>query len=191
VIASHSSARHFTPGFERNMNDQMIVRLASNGGVIMITFLSNYVSDGFRKWVNELRSAAETLREKYADEPLKAEAAVRSWREANPAPPNATLDELADHFDHVRDLIGVDHLGIGSDFDGTTFLADGVQDVTGFPVLLGELLSRGYSQEDIKKIAGLNVLRVMDEAEAVALRLQREREPSDLTIEMLDHTETD
>ena len=105
--------------------------------------------------------------------------------QSNPAP-RTTIGQVADHIDHLRDVAGIDHVGIGSDFDGGELLPDGLEDVAGFPRLLGELLRRGYSDDDVRKIAGGNVLRVMRGAEAVAARLQAERGPSEATIEELD-----
>ena len=112
-------------------------------------------------------------------------AGLAAWRQANPAP-QATLAQVADHIDHIRKVAGIDHIGIGSDFDGIESTPVGLEDVSTFPALTAELLRRGYSDEDVKKILGLNVLRVMRKAEQVAARLQRSRPPSTATLEQLD-----
>jgi len=128
----------------------------------------------------------------YRDHALRAEEAVgeeraarRAWLAANPGPP-VSLTEVADHIDRLRDVAGIDHVGIGSDFDGGEPLPEGLTDVGGFPALLAELLRRGYSDADVRAIAGGNLLRTMRDAEAVAARLQVERAPSEATIEDLD-----
>jgi membrane dipeptidase len=111
---------------------------------------------------------------------------MAQWDAANPAP-KATLADVADHIDHVRKVAGVDHVGIGSDFDGTdNNLPVGLEDVSTFPSLLAELSRRGWSEEDLRKLAGENVLRALTQAERVAARLRRQRPPSTRTIEELD-----
>ena len=110
---------------------------------------------------------------------------MEAWDKANPGP-KATLSQVADHIDHVRKVAGIDHVGIGADFDGMDSQPEGLDDVSKYPALLAELLKRGYSDEDVQKIAGRNVLRVMRGAEAVALKLQKTRKPSLATIEALD-----
>jgi membrane dipeptidase len=167
VIASHSSARHFTPGFERNMSDEMIVALAKNGGVIQINWGSSFLTEK----ANAYSTAYWDLRESWAKEHgLDEDAAeVKQWakeyREKNPYP-YATLAETVDHFDHVIKLAGVDHVGIGSDFDGVgDSLPVGLKDVADYPNLVAEFLRRGYSEEDIAKILGGNLLRVWREVE--------------------------
>jgi membrane dipeptidase len=159
AIASHSSARHFTPGWERNIADDMIMRLAENGGVVMINFGSAFLTQKAQDYGNNKR------------------AAMREWLEANDLEyeaehgryPYATLDETLDHFDYIVELAGVDHVGIGSDYDGVgDSLPIGLKDVSKYPNLVEGLLRRGYSDEDIKKILGGNLLRVWREVEAVA-----------------------
>lgn len=131
VIFSHSSARAVVDS-PRNVPDDVLKLLAETGGVIMITFVGSFVNEAARRW------------------------------KAGPEPrPRATLDDVLDHFDHVRKLIGVDHLGIGSDFDGTTQIPIGLEDVSKFPALIDGLRARDYGEEDIRKILGLNLLRVM------------------------------
>ena len=104
-----------------------------------------------------------------------------AWKTANPAP-RATIGQVADHIDHVRGLIGIDHIGIGGDYDGTSSLPVGLEDVSTYPNLFVELLRRGYTDDEVKKIAGLNVLRAMREVEATATRLQQTTEPSDARL---------
>ena len=111
--------------------------------------------------------------------------AMDAWFEASPGPP-ATVSDVADHIDHVREVAGIDHVGIGSDFDGTPTMPEGLQDVSRYPVLFGELASRGYGHVDLEKIAGRSVLRVMREGERTRTRLREERSPSKATIEELD-----
>ena len=168
VIASHSSARHFTPGFERNMNDEMIVALAKRGGVIQINFGSSFISQTTRDY-SDARSAA---RKQYlAQNPdLREEDIYRSFAESyaeeHGPMPFATLSDVLDHFDHVVSLVGVDHVGIGSDYDGVgDSLPIGLKDVASYPNLVQGLLERGYSEADIVKILGENLLRVWQAVE--------------------------
>jgi len=163
VIASHSSARHFTPGFERNMSDEMIVALAKNGGVIQINFGSTFLSQESRNY-SDARSAAGKLY--IADHPDMDESDIYGTyaeiyaKEHGPLP-FASLDDVLDHFDHVIDLVGIDHVGIGSDFDGVgDSLPTDLKDVSYFPNLIQGFLERGYNEEDIRKILGENLLRV-------------------------------
>jgi membrane dipeptidase len=171
AIASHSSARHFTPGWERNISDEMIVRLAENGGLVMINFGSAFLTQKAQDYGNHKRAAAAQYMEDNGIE-FSAEAmeAFNATYEAEFGTyPYATLDETLDHFDHVRDLVGIDYVGIGSDYDGVgDSLPVGLKDVSTYPNLVEGLLERGYSEEDIRKVLGGNLLRVWREVEAAA-----------------------
>jgi membrane dipeptidase len=185
VIFSHSSARALTD-VPRNVPDSILARLKANGGVVMVTFVPGFLS---QKVANHSRTRAQHLAEVERGSPRDSVAVNRTmaqWDAANPAP-KATLGDVADHIEHVRRVAGVDHVGIGSDFDGTdNQLPVGLEDVSTFPALLAELSRRGWSEEDLRKVAGENTLRVMTVAERVAARLRRARPPSTRTIEELD-----
>jgi membrane dipeptidase len=170
VIASHSSCRSFTPGFERNMNDAMIRRLAENGGVVQINFGSSFINNEFRR--------AEEQREKAIDRHLKeahlnaeskqGEAYAHQYRRDHPVR-RPTVRDVAAHVDHVVKLVGVDHVGFGSDFEGVgDSLPEGLKDVGDYPNLLAELLALGYTRDDLRKICGGNLLRVWRDVERVA-----------------------
>lgn len=168
VIASHSSLRKFTPGFERNMNDDMIKALGENGGVIMINFGSSFVSKEAGQWRKGLTAARKALIAKEGEDSPKLENFEKSYRETVPYP-YSTLDEVLDHIDHVVELIGIDHVGIGSDYDGVgDSLPIGLKDVASFPNLVQGLLDRGYSRKDIEKILSGNLLRVWEQVEQYA-----------------------
>jgi len=171
VIASHSSARHFTPGFERNMSDEMIVALAENGGVIQINFGSMFVNQAALEYSRARMAAGK----KYlAEHPELSQSYLYREYPAIYAQQNgpmvyASMDDVLDHFDHVVKLVGIDYVGIGSDFDGVgDALPDGLKDASGYPNLVEGLLRRGYSEEDIRKILGENLLRVWEAAETYA-----------------------
>ena len=170
VIASHSSARHFTPGFERNMSDEMIQALAKNGGVIQINFGSSFISQAAIDY-GKLRKAAikvfiaENDLEKNSDE---VKAFKEQYKVSNPYP-FSSLSDVLDHFDHVVKLVGIDYVGIGSDYDGVgDSLPTNLKDVASYPNLIAGLLKRGYSEQDIAKILSGNVMRVWQAAEAYA-----------------------
>ena len=183
VIFSHSAARALVD-HPRNVPDSILARLAANGGVVMVTFVPQFVSLECKAWDDALQAEVAAAKRELADT-AEARRRVEAWQAAHP-PPTATLAQVADHFDHVRRVAGVDHVGIGSDFDGIDFVPAGLEDVSTFPALFAELIRRGWSDDDLKKLAGKNVLRALRGAERTAARLQREREPSTATIEQLD-----
>ncbi len=171
VIASHSSARHFTPGWERNMSDEMIRALAANGGVIMINFGSSFLRGEYQAIGDSLRRQLRAELEAQGIDP-DSQAGRRWLALQRKRYPIGTVANVADHIDHVVQLVGIDHVGLGSDFDGVFALPKGLQDVSMYPNLVAELLRRGYSEEDLEKILGGNLLRVWETVEAVAAELQ-------------------
>lgn len=180
VIASHSSARHFTPGFERNMSDEMVRALADNGGVIMINFGSTFINEQSRRSHQAIKNATEKFRRERGLEEDSEEVKQFSDRLSAEQFVYADLGDVLDHFDHIRDLVGVEYLGIGSDFDGVgDSLPTGLKDVSQYPNLVRGLLQRGYSEADVEKILGGNLLRVWRANEAYA-RAQMQPEKAQL-----------
>ncbi len=168
VIASHSSLRRYTPGFERNMSDDMIKALGENGGVIMINFGSTFVTQAANRYRDMINQQIEQVKEQYGEESEEAKTRIAELQKDNPFP-FATLEQVLDHIDHVVELIGIDHVGIGSDYDGVgDSLPVGLKDVSTYPNLIQGLLDRGYSEADIKKIMNENLLRVWRQVEEYA-----------------------
>jgi len=180
VIFSHSSARG-AADHPRNVPDAVLDRLADNGGVVMVTYVPGFVSEAAAGFWADMSGARERFKVLHVGDPQAAAAALEQWLADNP-PPAVTLSDVADHFDYLKDKVGVDHIGIGSDFDGIGAVPEGLEDVSTYPALLAELLSRGYSEEDLAKIVGLNVLRAMRGAEAAAARLDAAGTPSDALL---------
>ncbi len=184
VIFSHSATRALT-NHPRNVPDSILQRLPKNGGVVMVTFVPSFVNTKFGAWEASRDSVVTALLATGADS-AAVRTQVRAWVAANPRP-TTSISDVADHIEHVRKIAGVDHIGIGSDFDGMGPVTPaGLEDVSKFPYLFAELIRRGWKDADLKKLAGLNVLRVMRANEAVAKRLQAERPPSTKTIQQLD-----
>ncbi len=170
VIASHSSPRHFTPGFERNMSDEMIRALAKNGGVIQINFGSSFLRQEAREWFDEMDTVRAAYLEANGLEKHSEEAKQfqKDYRKEHPFP-YATLDDLLANFEHVIKLVGVEHVGIGSDFDGVgDSLPEGMKDVSYYPALIEALLKHEYSVNNIQAIMGGNLMRVWSEVEDYA-----------------------
>ena len=174
LIFSHSSARALDD-HPRNVPDDILQRVAANGGVVMVNFYTGYVSDDVRK--RNAESAAEEARLKslYVGQPDKREAAMKAWTAAHPVPA-VTVAQVADHVEHIAKVAGYDHVGIGGDLDGIGYdeAPAGMNSVSGYPLLFAELIRRGWSDQDLAKLAGGNVLRVMRQAEAVAAAMKDE-----------------
>jgi membrane dipeptidase len=183
VIFSHSAARALTD-HPRNVPDSILARLPKNGGVVMVTFVPAFVSSDVAAWEAGAKRQLDQIRASVSDT-AEQRRREEEWKTAHPAP-RATLKQVADHIEHVRQVAGVDHVGIGSDFDGIDTVPEGLEDSSKFPELFAELIRRGWSDSDLKKLAGQNLLRAFRAAEATASRLQRSRQPSTKTIEQLD-----
>ncbi len=184
VIFSHSSARALND-HHRNVPDDILRLMPKNGGVVMVTFVPQFLSAVVAAHGGPESEALGKLRAQFPNDEKAVADGIAAWRTANPGP-KATLAQVADHIDHVRKSAGIDHVGLGSDFDGITSVPVGLEDVSTYPALIAELLGRGWSDEDVRKLLGKNLLRVMREAEKVSAKLQAERGPSTATIEQLD-----
>ncbi|HEX9207253.1 MAG TPA: dipeptidase [Steroidobacteraceae bacterium] len=192
VIFSHSSARALVD-HPRNVPDDVLRLVAANGGVVMVNFYPGYDSEARRLW--EAERVAEQARLNtppfgglFIGQPERAAAALAEWEKSHPLPP-VTIADVADHVEHVRKVAGVDHVGIGSDFDGIPEAPAGLDGPDKFPALLIELANRGWSDDDLAKVAGRNVLRVLERAETVGATLRASRPPSSATIGKLDARE--
>lgn len=184
VIFSHSSARAIN-NHPRNVPDDVLQLTKENNGVVMVTYVPSFVSEELRQHFAERSAYRSELESLYPGQPDRIDELVDEWEEENEAP-KATLEQVADHIDHIKNLVGVDYVGIGGDYDGIGSLPVGLEDVSTYPDLFAELLKRGYSEEDLKKIAGLNVLRVMREVEDVSEKLRSERGSSETLITDFD-----
>jgi membrane dipeptidase len=190
VMFSHSSARALVD-HPRDVPDDVLALVAKNGGVVMVNFYPGYVSAARNQW--DADRAAEQARYNsppyggmYIGQPERAKAALAEWERAHPKPVTS-LEQVADHIEHIRQVAGVDHVGLGSDFDGIPEGPRGLEGVDRFPALLIELMRRGWTDGDIAKVAGENVLRVMAACERVAAELRGERAPSEAQLEAGAH----
>jgi membrane dipeptidase len=189
VIFSHSGARALND-HPRNVPDDVLKLVAKNHGIVMATFATSYVSSARNRWsadraAEQTRFSAPPYVGLYIGQPERAKAAMAEWDRHHPKPV-VTLAMVADHIEHIRQVAGIACVGLGSDFDGIPDTPVGLEGVDKYPALLVELARRGWTDEELSKLAGGNMLRVMHEAEAVAMQLQKTESPSHATIEKLD-----
>jgi membrane dipeptidase len=171
VIFSHSAARALVD-VQRNVPDSILRRVTKNGGIVMVPFVTGFVSPAVYLY-DESRPTVRDLRQKYGNDTASITHAVNEWRKTHPEP-RATLSQVADQIEYVQKVAGIDHVGIGGDFDGITEVVQGLEDVSTYPALFAELARRGWSDSDLRKLAGENFLRVFAEAEAVAKRMRKQ-----------------
>ncbi len=184
VIFSHSSSRGVAD-HPRNVPDDILKLLPKNGGVVMVTFVPGFVNPAAAERRKAQIAEEDRLKAQYPNDADTVKQGLQAWTKANPEPP-ATVQMVADHVDHIRQVAGIDHIGLGGDFDGIETVIVGLEDVSKYPNLTAELLKRGYTDADIRKILGGNLLRAWKQVEVVSARLQKERKPSTALIEQLD-----
>ncbi|MCU0635565.1 MAG: dipeptidase [Gemmatimonadaceae bacterium] len=184
VIFSHSSARALTD-VPRNVPDSILKRLPANGGVVMVTFVPGFTNQTVANHAAAQQRVQDSLAKAFPADPDARFRGIAAWRAAHPTP-RATVADIADHIDHIKKVAGPDHVGIGGDFDGITEVPVGLEDVSKYPTLFVELARRGWTDAELRKLAGENVLRALTQAERVSARLRRERPASTATIEQLD-----
>jgi membrane dipeptidase len=172
VIFSHSGARALVD-VPRNVPDSILRRVTANGGIVMVPFVTGFVSPAVLLYDQSTRPVMKDLQAKFGNDTAAITREIKQWRAAH-VEPRATLSQVADQIEYVRKVAGIDHVGIGSDFDGITEVVQGLEDVSKFPDLFAELARRGWSDSDLRKLAGENLLRVFAQAEAVSKRMQRE-----------------
>ena len=184
VIFSHSASRELV-NHPRNVPDSILARLPKNGGVVMVPFVNSFVSAAVKADDDSLVAVTAAAAKRHPNDSAAARGEVKAWL-AKHKRVTASIADVADHIDHIRKIAGVDHVGIGSDFDGITETVVGLEDVSKFPAVFAELARRGWSDADLAKLASGNVLRVLAEAEKVSARLKKTTKPSNATIEQLD-----
>jgi membrane dipeptidase len=185
VIFSHSGARALVD-HPRNVPDSILARVPKNGGVVMVPFVTSFVSAAVKADDDSLEAVTRAARARHPADTGAMRAEVAAWRSTHPRP-RATIADVANVIEHVRRVAGVDHVGIGSDFDGIPETVVGLEDVSTYPALFAELARRGWTDADLAKLSSGNVLRVLKQAEEVSARLRRTRKPSQATIQQLDH----
>ncbi|CAN5141564.1 dipeptidase [soil metagenome] len=180
VIFSHSNARALTD-VNRNVSDTTLLKLEANRGMIMLTFVPYFTIIQHSKWMEEGDKVYEELSKLHEGDKEKMKPGMDKWEKENPEPV-VTVEHMADHFDHVKRLIGVDHIGIAGDFDGISFTIKGLEDVSTYPVLLTELARRGWTEPELRKITGENFLRVFEAVERRSAELKQTIRPALLTV---------